>query len=89
VSFAVFVRPLLREAAGLPAVRTVRAPLVGDVRAMPGKRQYRRGRVDENGRVTIVAGPGSHLVAAMAASDVLVPVDRDLTAGDTVEVIPL
>ncbi|WP_210506325.1 gephyrin-like molybdotransferase Glp [Naasia sp. SYSU D00057] len=89
VSFAVFVRPLLRAAAGLPPIRPVPLPLADDVRGMPGKRQFRRGRVDENGRVSIVAGPGSHLVAAMAASDVLVPVDRDLAAGETVEVIPL
>jgi molybdopterin molybdotransferase len=89
VSFALFVRPLLRAAAGLPPVIPVPGRLAEDVPGMPGKRQFRRGRVDENGGVTIIAGPGSHLVAAMAASDVLVPVDRDLVAGETVEVIPL
>lgn len=90
VSFTVFVRPLLRAAAGLPPVPPRTAVLAEDVRSVPGKRQFRRGRLDENGRVHLVAGPGSHLVASMAASDVLVDVRADaMAAGDPVEVIPL
>jgi molybdopterin molybdotransferase len=89
VSFAVFLRPLLRAAAGLPPILLAVAPLAEDVRGVPGKRQFRRGRVDENGRVHLVAGPGSHLVASMAAADVLVEVTGDLAAGAEVAVIPL
>jgi len=92
ISFEVFVAPLLREAAGLPAA--VRAPLVlaGDLVSVPGKRQFLRGRTVAGGRVEVVAGPGSHLVASLAASDVLIDVPEgttELKAGDTVETLAL
>jgi molybdopterin molybdotransferase len=92
VSFAVFVRPLLREAAGLPGVEPFPATVEQPFASVAGKRQYRRGRLGENGRVQLVAGPGSHLVAAMASSDVLIVVPEAATsvaAGDQVEVLPL
>jgi molybdopterin molybdotransferase len=90
VSFTVFVRPLLRAAAGLPPIPTSVAVLAEDVRSVPGKRQFRRGRLDDNGQVRLVAGPGSHLVASMAAADVLVDLHAGpMSAGDPVEVIPL
>jgi molybdopterin molybdotransferase len=92
ISFEVFVAPLLREAAGLPPARRVARVLTSDVRSIGGKRQYLRGHTVEGGRVEQVAGPGSHLVASLAASDVLIDVPEgttDLKAGDTVETIEL
>jgi len=92
ISFEVFVAPLLREAAGLPAA--VRQPLVlaGDLVSVAGRRQFLRGRTVADGRVDVVAGPGSHLVASLAASDVLIDVPEgttELKAGDTVETLAL
>jgi molybdopterin molybdotransferase len=92
ISFEVFVAPLLREAAGLPAARRAARVLTSDARSIAGKRQFLRGRTVEGGRVELVAGPGSHLVASLAASDVLIDVPEgttDLKAGDTVETIEL
>jgi molybdopterin molybdotransferase len=92
ISFEVFVAPLLREAAGLPPARRVARVLTGDLRSLPGRRQFLRGRTVEGGRVEQVAGPGSHLVASLAASDVLIDVPEgttELKAGDTVETIEL
>lgn len=91
VSFTVFVRPLLREAAGLPPILPTRLPLATAVRSPAGRRQWLRGAV-ENGRVSVVAGPGSHLVAAMARAEVLIDVPAEalaLPAGGVVEVLPL
>jgi molybdopterin molybdotransferase len=91
VSFTVFVRPLLREAAGLPPVLAVRLPLATAIRSPAGRRQWLRGAV-EDGAVVPVAGPGSHLVAAMARADVLIDVAAEveaLPAGAVVAVLPL
>ena len=89
LSFEVFVAPLLREAAGLPApLRETRA-ITTATRSVPGKRQFLRGRADDEGYVSLVAGPSSHLVAGLAASTVLVVVPEDITElaeGDDVEV---
>ncbi|RVW05348.1 molybdopterin molybdotransferase MoeA [Rhodococcus xishaensis] len=91
VSFEVFVRPLLRRAAGLPPVTAAEAVLDHDVTSVPGKRQFLRGRSTASG-VAVVSGPGSHLVAALAWADVLldIPVEvTSLAAGDRVKVWPL
>ena len=93
ISFEVFVAPLLRAAAGLPPAARRTLPLVSDLKSVPGKRQFLRGRIiagDVQGddRVELVSGPGSHLVAGLAASDVLVDVPVEtltLSAGDTVD----
>ena len=90
VSYMVFARPVLRDLAGLPALRAEDATLVDAVRSIPGKRQFLRGRRTPDGITT--SGPGSHLVASMAAADVLVDVPEDTTdipAGATVRVWPL
>jgi molybdopterin molybdotransferase len=87
LSFEVFVAPLLRRAAGRPERVVARRALVADLTSVPGKRQFLRGRVDGD-RVSLVSGPGSHLVAALAAADILVIVPEDVTAlraGDLVE----
>lgn len=79
VSFAVFLRAPLREAAGLPELPLRRAPLTEAVRSVPGKRQFLRGRVGADG-VSPVSGPSSHLVAAMANADVLIDLPADAEA---------
>jgi molybdopterin molybdotransferase len=88
LSFEVFVAPIIREFAGLrPAARSHKA-LNDSVRSVEGKRQFLRGRV-EGASVTPVSGPGSHLVAGMAAADCLIIIPEDVTAvalGETVEV---
>jgi molybdopterin molybdotransferase len=88
ISFEVFVAPLLRAAAGLPAAIRDQRTLIADIASVPGKRQFLRGRVLGGGRVEPVSGPGSHLVAGLAASDLLIVVPEDTTelkAGDIVE----
>lgn len=88
LSFALFVAPLLREVAGLPEPARTRRRLDVAVRSIPGRRQFLRGLRITEGGVTTVSGPGSHLVAALAASDVIIEVPEDvvdLAAGDEVE----
>jgi molybdopterin molybdotransferase len=89
VSFEVFVAPLLRELAGLPQALRETRTLAVDARSVPGKRQFLRGRIGDDGSVSLVAGASSHLVAGLAASGVLVVVPEETTAlatGDAVEV---
>ncbi len=93
LSFEVFLAPLLRDLAGIPAPRRERRWLAGAVRSVLGKRQFLRGRAlpgdpGAPGLVEIVAGPGSHLVAGLAASDLLVVIPEEVTslaAGESVE----
>ena len=92
ISFEVFVAPLLREIAGMPAARRETMALDADLTSVAGKRQFLRGRALDDGRVTLVAGPSSHLVAALAASDVLVIIPEETTsvkAGNPVETLAL
>ena len=92
LSFEVFVAPVLRELAGLPPAAAKTRLLAVDLRSVPGKRQYLRGRITGEDRVETVSGPGSHLVAGLAASDVLIVVAEGVTelqAGDKVETLEL
>jgi molybdopterin molybdotransferase len=86
ISFVVFLRDLLRQAGGLPPVRQVPAVLDAAVVSPAGRRQLLRGRwVDDavaGARVAVVGGPGSHLVASMAAADVLIDVPAGATRLD-------
>jgi molybdopterin molybdotransferase len=53
-----------------------------------GLLQVRRGTLDDAGTVTLVGGPGSHLLAHLAAATVLVHVPPEVThleAGDVVD----
>ena len=88
LSFEVFVAPVLRALAGVsPAVRETRR-LEGGVTSVSGKRQLLRGVRGDGGTVSVVGGAGSHLVAGLAASDVLIVVPEEVTqlaAGDVVE----
>lgn len=88
LSFLLFVEPILREVAGLPDRIRVTRVLEAPITSVPGKRQFLRGRALPDGRVEQVGGPSSHLVAALAAADVLLDVPEDATelpAGSTVE----
>jgi molybdopterin molybdotransferase len=92
VSFAVFLRPILRRFAGLPAIAAEQRTFDGDVASPAGKRQWLRGVRMPGGEVRVVSGPSSHLVATMAAADCLVDVPESLTrlqSGEPVEVLPL
>ncbi|MEI5584067.1 MULTISPECIES: molybdopterin molybdotransferase MoeA [unclassified Agromyces] len=92
LSFELFVAPTLRAIAGLPPARTDRMPLAEPVRSIPGRRQFLRGRRTDDGRALPVGGPGSHLVAALAASELLIVVPEDveaLDAGDAVDTVDL
>jgi len=91
VSFEVFVRPALRRILGHAAPDRLRVParLAGDLTSPAGRRQYLRGRYDE-GRVSQVGGPGSHLVAHLSRANCLVVVPEDVTelaAGSDVTVV--
>ncbi|WP_027499140.1 molybdopterin molybdotransferase MoeA [Rhodococcus sp. UNC363MFTsu5.1] len=91
VSFEVFVRPLLRRAAGLPAIPREELVLAEPITSIPGRRQFLRGRRVDGG-VALESGPGSHLVGALARADVLIDIPENVTtmkAGDNVRVWPL
>jgi molybdopterin molybdotransferase len=92
LSFALFLAPLLRETAGLPPIARTSLPLAAPLVSSPGRRQFLRGRRTADGGVETVAGPGSHLVAALAAADVLIDVPAEVTAlpvGATVDTVDL
>ena len=83
LSFELFIAPALRAIAGLPAARTDRLELAEPLRSVPGRRQFLRGRRTDDGRVAVVGGPGSHLVAALAASELLIVVPEDVERLET------
>jgi molybdopterin molybdotransferase len=88
LSFEIFVAPLLRGLAGLPARVVETRVLDSAVRSIAGRRQFLRARLEGREGVTPVGGPSSHLVAALAASDALIVIPEDVTevaAGDSVE----
>ena len=88
LSFLLFVEPTLREIAGLPDRIRVTRVLDAPVTSVAGKRQFLRGRTLPDGRVETLGGPSSHLVAALAAADVLLDIPEDvaeLPAGARVE----
>jgi molybdopterin molybdotransferase len=92
ISFEVFLAPLLRAHAGLPAATRSSRVLEGSIRSVPGKRQFLRGRLLPDNRVATVSGPGSHLVAGLATADVLIDVPAhvtDIPEGDPVETVLL
>jgi molybdopterin molybdotransferase len=97
VSFEVFVRPALRRMLGVePTSRpVVRAPVTQPLRSPAGKRSYLRAWLSvEDGAYLVrpVGGPGSHLIAALAASNALIVLSEDTTevaAGTPVNVLLL
>ncbi|HET6877665.1 MAG TPA: gephyrin-like molybdotransferase Glp [Jatrophihabitans sp.] len=98
VSFEAFVRPAIRKLLGKRSLQraTVEAVALEGATSARGVRQYRRGvlhRESSGGySVSLVGGPGSHLLASLALSNCLVVLDEDTTevvAGSTVTVMPL
>ncbi|WP_173921377.1 gephyrin-like molybdotransferase Glp [Agromyces sp. Marseille-P2726] len=92
LSFELFVAPTMRAIAGLPPAEHARLELAEPLRSVAGKRQFLRGRRTADGRVVVVGGPGSHLVAALAASDLLIVVPEEvevLDAGALVDTVEL
>jgi molybdopterin molybdotransferase len=91
VSFELFLRPVLRALAGHPHPDrpAQRLPLAAPLDSPAAKHQVRRGRVDADGRVVAVGGPGSHLLHAYATATHLVHIPAGverLEAGDPVTV---
>jgi molybdopterin molybdotransferase len=91
VSFELFLRPVLRGIAGHPRPDRLSCelPLAEPLDSPAAKHQVRRGRIDADGRIVAVGGPGSHLLHAYATATHLVhiPVGLDrLEAGDPVTV---
>lgn len=95
VSFEMFLRPALSALLGAPAPRLplrARLDLDGQARQLtsPGhKHQVRRGSLQPDGTVRLEGGESSHLMHALAGSNVLVHIPEgvtELNAGDEVEV---
>jgi molybdopterin molybdotransferase len=98
VSFEVFVRPAIRKLLGKRNVhrQNIQATALERMGSSEGRREYRRGLLhrEPDGRysVSLVGGRGSHLVAALAASNCLVIIEEDVTEvvpGSRVTVQPL
>ena len=95
VSFEVFLRPALRSAMGHAVIhRPLRTAVIDKaLHSPPGRRQFRRGVYDPAaGTVTLVGGPGSHLLSALAVANCLVIVPEgvgEVAAGDSVTVVGL
>lgn len=93
VSFEIFVRPALLAAGGHTEVERprMRAILTEPLRSPMSKRQYRRAHYETDPpTVCPVGGPGSHLLASLAASDCLLEISEDATdlpAGTEVTVL--
>ena len=93
LSYELFLRPALLAAMGHAVIHRprVRARSAAELRSPSARRQYRRGRL-EGDVVTPVGGPGSHLLAAFAASNCLIEVPEDvqvIAEGDLVNVLVL
>ncbi|MGN6443259.1 MAG: gephyrin-like molybdotransferase Glp, partial [Arthrobacter sp.] len=95
VSFEMFLRPALSALLGAPAPRLplrARLDLGGQARQLtsPGsKHQVRRGSLQPDGTVRLEGGESSHLMHALAGSNVLVHLPEGVTeleAGEEVEV---
>ena len=90
VSFEMFLRPVLAGLLGAPAARLpVRARLRQPLTSPEHKHQVRRGTLQPDGSVELQGGESSHLMHALAGSNVLVHVPEGvaaLAAGVEVEV---
>lgn len=98
VSFEVFVRPAIRKLLAKRNVhrQNIQAIALERMDSREGRREFRRGMLhrEPDGRysVSLVGGRGSHLVAALAASNCLVIIEEEVTEvvpGSRVTVQPL
>jgi molybdopterin molybdotransferase len=92
VSFEVFIRTPLRAAMGLPHPhrRHLSVTLSEALTSPPGRRQFRRGVLDDNSTaVTTYGPPASHHLRWLASADCLLEIGEDvaeLPAGSPVQV---
>lgn len=94
VSFEVFVRPALRAAMGLPNPdRPRRSAVLTETLTSPlGKRQFRRGVLDDGPNTATVTGygpPASHHLRWLASANCLLELEEDtaeVAAGERVQV---
>ncbi|TLM82320.1 gephyrin-like molybdotransferase Glp [Pseudarthrobacter sp. NamE5] len=90
VSFEMFLRPVLAGLFGTPVPRLpLRARLSQPLTSPEHKHQVRRGTLGPDGTVALQGGESSHLMHALAGSNVLVHVPAGvgaLAAGEEVEV---
>jgi molybdopterin molybdotransferase len=92
VSFEVFLRSPLRAAMGLPNPDRPRrsAVLTEDLKSPRGKRQFRRGVLDQDaGTVTSYGPPASHHLRWLASANCLLEIDEEtgeLAGGSNVQV---
>jgi molybdopterin molybdotransferase len=95
VSFQIFVRPAIGalQAYGGLGLEETRAELTGPLRSPPGRRSYLRGVLDRPaGRVTPLAGQGSHQVATLGQANALIVVPEwavEMHEGETTNVLVL
>lgn len=92
VSFELFVRPALRALEGDAELgrETVTAALAAGRRARPGRVQYVPVRLDRSDPARWIAYPTPHGTRGLGDADglaIIPPSDRDLEAGDAVEVM--
>ncbi len=79
LSFELFLAPVLREVAGLPARATESRRLTVDLDSVADRVQLVRARAEPQSGIAPVAGPGSHLVVAMAHADRVIVVPAETT----------
>lgn len=79
LSFELFLAPVLREAAGLPARTVESRRLTVALDSVADRVQLVRALADHAGGISPVAGPGSHLVVAMAHADRVIVVPAETT----------
>lgn len=94
VMFHLVARPVLLGLAGACHARPLprlQAPLAHEVRLRGGRIDYRRGRLDDEGRVTLLKDQGSAMLRTVIDADCLVAVGpgEHHAAGARVPVVPL
>jgi molybdopterin molybdotransferase len=94
VTFALFGVPLLRAMQGdaRPLPRPSRARLAAPVTHKPGRLEFARARLDDQGRVELLPHQASGAVIGLCRADVLACIPRDaerLEAGEEIVVYPM
>jgi molybdopterin molybdotransferase len=89
----VFARPALMRLAGAPwrQPRGVELPAAFAKRKRPGRREYLRARLTDDGRVEVFASEGSGRVSGLAWAEGLVEIEdgaREIREGDLVRYLP-